>query len=75
MLTLVRRNLNNMILLPLLQCRCVIRASYFSRSRLQVRTVGRLKEARRCIIATVSGSSLTKTAYNFTGTEEGEYPC
>lgn len=72
MLTLVRRDLNNMILLPLLQCRCVIRARYFSRSRLLVRTVDRLIEARRSI-ATVSESSLTKTAYNFKGTEEGEY--
>ena len=72
MLTLVRRNLNNMILLPLLQCRCVIPARYLSRSRVLVRTVDRLIEARRST-ATVSESSLTKTAYNSTGTEEGEY--
>ena len=71
MLTSVRRNLNSMIFLPLLERRCVIHAKYFARSILQIRTVGRLKEARRSV-ATVSEFSLTKTAYNFTRSEESE---
>ena len=49
----------------------MIRAKYIARSRLQIRTVDRLKEARRSV-ATVSEFSLAKTAYNFTGSEESE---